>query len=112
MPLLRGASVQFLSSSVTFAVFAVAVEHWRFHPTARLGWSLAWAMFVLSIASVLIMLMLLQRQAAARVSSLFFLTPALSTIEGAVLFGESIAPVIVIGLIVSLVGVALTTRAT
>ena len=110
MPLLRGASVQFLSSSATLFVFAVFVEHWRFHPTARLWWSLAWAMFVLSIASVLIMLMLLQRQAAARVSSLFFLTPALSTIEGAILFDESIAAVIVAGLIISLVGVYLTVR--
>lgn len=110
MPLLRGAAVQFLTSSAMLLVAAVFVEHWRFHPTARLWWSLAWAMFVLSIASVLIMLMLLQRQAAARVSSLFFLTPALSTIEGAVLFDESIAPIIVIGLVISLLGVYLTVR--
>ena len=110
MPLLRGAAVQFLTSSATLLVGAVFIEHWRFHPTARLWWSLAWAMFVLSIASVLIMLMLLQRQAAARVSSLFFLTPALSTIEGAILFDENIAAVIVIGLVISLFGVYLTVR--
>jgi drug/metabolite transporter (DMT)-like permease len=45
------------------------------------------------------------------VSSLFFLTPALSAIEGAILFGERLGPLAVVGLVVSLVGVALVTRA-
>ena len=65
---------------------------------------------VLSIVAVLIMLWLLQRQAAVKVSSLFFLTPALSTIEGAALFGERLGVLAVVGLAVALVGVALTTR--
>ncbi|MCU1365251.1 MAG: EamA family transporter [Ilumatobacteraceae bacterium] len=110
MPLLRGTSVQFLTSAIVLAFGAVLNEHWRFHPTARLWFSLGWAMIVLSIASVLIMLMLLQRHAAARVSSLFFLVPALSTIEGAILFSEHIGAVVVIGLVISLAGVFLTTR--
>ena len=110
MPLLRGTSMQFLSSAAVLAIGAVLNEHWRFHPTARLWFSLAWAVLVLSMASVLIMLMLLQRQAAARVSSLFFLVPALSTIEGAILFSEHIGAIVVIGLAISLGGVFLTTR--
>jgi drug/metabolite transporter (DMT)-like permease len=44
------------------------------------------------------------------VSSLFFLTPALSTIEGAVLFDERLGVLAVLGLVVALAGVALTTR--
>jgi drug/metabolite transporter (DMT)-like permease len=63
---------------------------------------------VMSIAAVLIMLWLLQRHAAARVSSLFFLTPALSVIEGAALFGERMGPLALVGLVVALSGVALT----
>ena len=110
MPLLRGAAVQFLASSIVLAGGAVLNEHWRFHPTARLWFSLAWAMIVLSMASVPIMLMMLQRRAAARVSSLFFLVPALSTIEGAILFNEHIGVVIGVGLVISLFGVFLATR--
>jgi drug/metabolite transporter (DMT)-like permease len=64
---------------------------------------------VLSIAAVLIMLWLLQRRAAVRVSSLFFLTPALSTVEGAILFGERLGVLAVVGLAVALSGVALVT---
>jgi drug/metabolite transporter (DMT)-like permease len=55
-------------------------------------------------------LWLLQRQVAARVSSLFFLTPALSTVEGAILFGERLGVLAVVGLAVALSGVYLTTR--
>lgn len=110
MPLLRGTAVQYLTSSVVLGVGAGTVEHFEVRFTARFWWSLAWAVTVLSIAAVLIMLWLLQRSAAARVSSLFFLTPALSTIEGAILFDERLGVLAVLGLVVALAGVALTTR--
>ena len=111
MPLLRGTAVQYLISAVVLGVGSVSVEHFEVQWTARFWGSLLWAIVVLSIAAVLIMLWLLQRQAAVKVSSLFFLTPALSTIEGAALFGERLGVLAVVGLAVALVGVALTTRA-
>jgi drug/metabolite transporter (DMT)-like permease len=92
-------------------VLAVGKEHWDFTVTRRSVFALTWAVVVLSIAAVLIMLWLLQRHAAVKVSSLFFLTPALSTIEGAILFGERIGALAVIGLVVGLAGVSLTLRA-
>ena len=110
MPLLRGTAVQYAISAVVLGVGSVSVEHFEVQWTARFWWSLLWAIVVLSIAAVLIMLWLLQRQAAVKVSSLFFLTPALSTIEGAALFGERLGVLAVVGLAVALVGVALTTR--
>ncbi len=64
----------------------------------------------MSIAAILIMLWLLKREAAARVSSLFFLTPALSTLEGAILFSERMGVLAMVGLVVALGGVALTLR--
>jgi drug/metabolite transporter (DMT)-like permease len=56
------------------------------------------------------MLKLLATHTAAGVSSLFFLTPALSTVEGAVLFGERIGIVALMGLAVAGAGVWLTMR--
>jgi drug/metabolite transporter (DMT)-like permease len=41
---------------------------------------------------------------------LFFLTPALSTVEGAILFDERLGALAVLGLLVALSGVYLTTR--
>ena len=91
-PLLWGTAAQYAASSAALAVAAVLHPGERFAVTSRSLFALAWAVGVLSLAAVLIMMWLLQREAAAQVSSLFFLTPALSTIEGAILFGESLGP--------------------
>ena len=51
---------------------------------------------------------LLARHTAAKVSSLFFLTPALSTIEGAILFDERLGALALVGLVIAISGVRLT----
>lgn len=109
-PLLWSTVVQYGGAATVFGVLAFAVEGFEMRATAQNAFALAWAVGVLSVAAVLLMLRLLQRRAAASVSSLFFLTPALSTIEGAVLFGERLGIPAVVGLLVSLPGVALVTR--
>jgi drug/metabolite transporter (DMT)-like permease len=109
MPLLWGTVVQYSASAVVLAVGAAAMG-WRFDVTQQSVLALGWAVVVLSLGAVLLMLWLLQRKAAAQVSSLFFLTPALSTVEGAVLFGERLSPAAVVALVVALCGVALTMR--
>lgn len=110
MPLLRGTAVQYAVSAAVLLPPAILWEHFEFELTWRFVLSLAWAVGVLSLAAVLLMLWLLQRQAAASVSSLFFLTPALSTLEAAILFGERLGVLAVAGLLAALCGVALTTR--
>jgi drug/metabolite transporter (DMT)-like permease len=109
-PLLWGPSIQYAAATVVLGVPSVAFESFRIEFTASTVFALLWATFVLSIAAVLLMLWLLQREAAAKVSSLFFLTPALSTVEGMILFDERLGALAVVGLVVSLAGVALVTR--
>jgi drug/metabolite transporter (DMT)-like permease len=109
--LVWGVVSQYIGAAVVFAIGAVVIEHVDFTVTAQSVFALAWAVGVLSIGAVLILMWLLRHAAAARVSSLFFLTPALSAIEGAILFGERLGPLAVVRLVVSLAGVALVTRA-
>lgn len=109
MPLLRGTAVQYASACVVVGFGAVANEKWQFTSSGRLWFSIVWAVGVLSIAAVLLMLLLLGKQAATRVSSLFFLTPALSAIEAAILFHERLGVLAGVGLLVALVGVWMTT---
>ena len=109
MPLLAGTAMQYIAAGVVLAVIAVVDEGWRFGNTAQSWFATVWAVGVLSIAAVLLMLFLLARQAAARVSSLFFLTPALSTVEGAILFDERLGVFAIIGFATAAVGVYLTT---
>jgi drug/metabolite transporter (DMT)-like permease len=85
-------------------------EGFAFRVTAQSTFALLWAVGILSIAAVLLMLWLLQRRAASQVTSLFFLTPALSAVEGAILFGERLGILAVGGLVISLIGVAFVTR--
>lgn len=110
MPLLFGTTVQFGVSAVALGVGSFVIEGFDVEFTAQLWWSLLWSILVLSLAAILIMLWLLQRQAAVKVSSLFFLTPALSAIEGSILFDERLGLLAIVGLFIALIGVALATR--
>lgn len=109
-PLVGGTVVQFAASAVVLAVPALLWEGFEIEPTAQVSFAMAWSVLVMSIVAILMMLWLLQRQAAARVSSLFFLTPALSALEAAILFDERLGALAVVGLVIGLVGVALVTR--
>jgi drug/metabolite transporter (DMT)-like permease len=110
MPLLWGTVLQYATAAVVLVVLAVVWERIDFRVTGRSVFALLWAVVVLSIAAVLLMLWLLQRRAASQVTSLFFLTPALSAVEGAVLFSERLGALAIGGLLISLLGVAFVTR--
>ena len=108
MPLLRGTATQYLASGLVLAVASGVSENWQIKMTTHTIFSMVWAVAVLSIGAVLIMMVLLARHTATKVSSLFFLTPALSTIEGGILFGERLGLLAVTGLVVAIIGVRLT----
>jgi drug/metabolite transporter (DMT)-like permease len=108
-PLVWSTTLQFAAGAVLLLAGAAVFERFDVEPTAATVWALVWAVLVLSIGAVMLMLWLLKHHAAANVSSLFFLTPALSTIEGAILFDERLGALAIVGLVVSLVGVALVT---
>ena len=112
MPLLRGTATQYLASGVVLAVASGFSESWRFEITSNTVFSMLWAVVVLSLGAVLLMMTLLARHTAAKVSSLFFLTPALSTIEGAILFGERLGALALVGLVIAIFGVRLTMQTT
>ena len=112
MPLLRGTATQYLASGLVLAVASGVSENWQIKMTAHTIFSMVWAVAVLSIGAVLIMMVLLARHTATKVSSLFFLTPALSTIEGAILFGERLGWLAVAGLVIAIFGVRLTMQST
>ena len=108
MPLLRGTATQYLASGVVLAVASGFSESWRFEITSYTVFSMLWAVVVLSLGAVLLMMTLLARHTAAKVSSLFFLTPALSTIEGAILFDERLGALALVGLVIAIFGVRMT----
>ena len=112
MPLLRGTAAQYLASGIVLAVASGFSENWKFELTSNTVFSLLWAVVILSLGAVLLMMTLLARHTAAKVSSLFFLTPALSTIEGSILFDERLGAFALVGLVIAILGVRLTMQPT
>ena len=110
MPLVRGTAVQYLSSGIVLGVATAIFEDGTFELNLEMSLALAWSVLVLSLAAVLLMMLLISRHSAARVSSLFFLTPALSALEAAVLFSERLSGLAIVALVVALAGVWLTMR--
>ena len=110
MPLVSGTAAQYVSAGAVLLVASSLFENWEFHLNGELILALLWSVLVLSIAAVMLMMLLISRHSAARVSSLFFLTPALSAIESAILFGERLSPLALVALVVALTGVWLTMR--
>jgi len=110
MPLVAGTAAQYVFAGAVLLVASSLFEKWEFNLNGELVLALLWSVLVLSISAVMLMMLLISRHSAARVSSLFFLTPALSAIESAILFGERLSPLALVALVVALTGVWLTMR--
>ena len=70
-----------------------------------------WLVFVLTIGATNIYYLMLRYGNAARVSSLFYLTPPTTMFLGWITYGETMGIVAFIGFIISIVGVFIATRA-
>jgi drug/metabolite transporter (DMT)-like permease len=112
IPLLSGMTVQYLASGVLFVAAAALTEEWRVEWTTPFIAVLAWQVLALSIGAVLLLYVLLRRGTAARVSSLYYLVPPATAIQAFFLFGEQLAPLSIIGIIVTASGVSLVLRVT
>ena len=75
------------------------------HP--QLIGALAWSVLMLTLGGSSLLYVLLQRGAATRVTSLFYLVPACTALLAWVLFGEALTPSMLVGMALTVAGVAL-----
>ena len=73
------------------------LEDWQIAWTGELLIAMTWLVLVLSIGAVLLLMVLIKRGSASRVSSLFYLAPVATAVEGYLLFGETLSLVQVVG---------------
>lgn len=107
VPLLSGTAVQYAAAAVVLGALAVGTEELQVQWTGEFIAALAWLVLVLSLGAVLLLLLLLRRGSAASVSSLFYLVPPATAIEAYLLFGETLSPLSLLGIVVTTLGVAL-----
>lgn len=67
--------------------------------------ALAWLVLALSLGAISVLLYLIREGAAARVSSLFYLVPPVTALQGVLLFGETLGPIQIAGILVTALGV-------
>lgn len=110
IPLLAGTAVQYAAASLVLLVAAAGTETMTIHWTPRFVVAMVWLVLVLSLGAVLLLLFLLRRGSASGVSTLFYLVPPATAIEAYLVFGEELAALSIVGILVTAVGVGLAVR--
>lgn len=77
---------------------------------AEMTWAMVWAVLVLTLGGSSLFYMLIQRGAAAAVTSLLYLVPPTTAVMAWFLFDEPITLVTLAGIVVTAMGVSLVVR--
>ncbi len=99
--------VQYGGAGLVFGMGALLFEQRTVHWSAELLVALGWLVFVLSFGAVWLLYFLIKRSAAARVVSLFYLTPPATAVMAWALFDERLEPLSIAGMAVCVAGVFL-----
>ena len=110
MRLRSGHVIQFAAAALLTGAFSLAFETGVIRWTGEFVFGLAWLVVVLSLGAVSLLYQMLKRGQASKVVSLFYLVPPVTALIGFALFGETLGPLALAGMAVSVFGVALVTR--
>lgn len=92
--------------TLPLALLEVEVMHWN----AELAGAMAWSVLALTLGGSSLLYLLIQRGAAASVTSLMYLVPPSTAVLAWLLFAEPITVVTIAGTLLTAVGVALVVR--
>ena len=110
IPLLAGTTYQFLFAAIVLGSYSLATGKTSLDWNLESTFAMAWAVIVTSIIAILLLLWMLTRGSAARVSSLLYLVPPMTAIQALILFGEKLNPQAIIGIAMTALGVALVQK--
>jgi len=108
--LVSGTLWQYVGATVVVAAGSLAFETRTFVVTGELVFAMAWLVLVLSIGAIFLLMHMIREGEMAKVSSLFYLVPAVTALIAWVLFGETLTPLQLVGMVVTMAGVAMATR--
>ena len=109
--LLPGTLMQYVAGSLATAFFALLFsETWTIDWTPTFSIALTWQVLGLSLGAVMLLMYIIRHGEAGRLSSMFYLVPPLVVVEAHYLFGETLGPVSIGGMIVCVMGVYLVSR--
>jgi drug/metabolite transporter (DMT)-like permease len=105
--LLTGSMIQFSAALIPCLLWAFMFETRTIEWNTTVILTLFWMCLGLSIGAITTLLFLIREGAASRVSSLFYLVPPVTAVQGFWLFGERLSALQVAGIGMAAIGVAL-----
>lgn len=107
-----GSVIQFTAALAVTLPLAFGIETMQVQWNGEFLFALGWLVLVLSVGATTMLFRLIQRGAATRVTSLFYLTPAVTAVMAWLMFGETLGVTAVFGMAIAVAGVALANRET
>ena len=105
-----GVALQNVMSCIVMLILAVMFESMIIDWTGEFVFAVLWSAIGLSVFAICLYYWLVQRGAAARITSLIYLSPPTTAIMGWAMFGEILSWQAIAGMVVAMTGVALAVR--
>ncbi len=105
-----GNTLQFIGGGLIVLVVALATENFEITWNGDVIFAMVWLVFVLSIGAITLLYLMIRHGEVSKISSLFFLVPAVTAVVAYVLFGETLVLLQVLGMAVCAAAVLLVTR--
>jgi drug/metabolite transporter (DMT)-like permease len=103
--LLAGSVWQYVGAVVLVGAASLAFETRVIHWTPKFIFALSWLVLVLSIGAISLLMLLIRQNAVASVSGLFYLVPACTSVIAYFMFGETLGPLQLAGLVLATLAV-------
>ncbi|VAV99702.1 Permease of the drug/metabolite transporter (DMT) superfamily [hydrothermal vent metagenome] len=105
-----GNTLQFAGGGLVVLIGALATENFEIIWNADVIFAMTWLTLVLSLGAITMLYLMIRHGEVSKVSSLFFLVPAVTVVIAYFLFDESLSPVQLVGMAVCAAAVLLVTR--
>lgn len=110
LDLRSGNAIQLAASAILVAIAALAFETREIQWTGEFIFALLWLSLMLSITATSLLYFMLRIGQISRVTSIFYLTPAVTAVMGFMIFGETLGGLAIGGIVLAGAGVALINK--
>jgi drug/metabolite transporter (DMT)-like permease len=107
MDLRTGPIVQYCAAALITGTLSLCFETGNIIWSGEFVFALFWLVGVLSIGAIMLLMILIKKGAANQTAKLFYLVPPTTAIIAHVVFGESLTIIMIIGMIITALGVYL-----
>ncbi|QQS53977.1 MAG: DMT family transporter [Candidatus Competibacteraceae bacterium] len=105
-----GSVIQFVPSAIVTAIAIALFTEFQISWTGQFMFALGWLVLVLSIGAISLLNLLIHSGSAVNVASLFYLVPLSTALIAWAVFGETLPPISLVGMVLAVGGVYLVVK--